>query len=169
MENPIKRLRRERGLSQKGLADALDMSTHGLLRYEQGLYEHLSPKILEWIGENTNDRAYEECAYQEFRKHQQWIASQWVDNLPPIQINAEAHPFVTFREHITTRAVGTKSRIRFCILLAVNPAVVLNYDKGKQGPMPSLIKEALTNAGVDPEYLHRLDVYGQIWHERYGC
>lgn len=173
MRNPIKELRLERGMTQKELAELAGMTPHGLLRYEQGLYENLSNNLLTTISDHfgftPEDHSLFIQQYDAFRLEIQRNASIYMDNPPPVQISPNHHPFETFRDHVTLRAVGTKSRIRFCILLAVNPAVVLNYDKGKQGPMPSLISEALKTANLDERYLEMLNIYGQLWHERYGC
>lgn len=172
MENPIKSARLARGLSQRGLANLASMSPHALLRYEQGLYEHISPALLETICLQFDlDAATVAHDYNVFRMETQRSAHEWMrdSDLTPIQISPDVHPFVSFREGVTLRAVGRTSRIRFCILLAINPAVVLNYDNGRQGPMPTLIREALINAGLKDEYLKKLDIYGQLWHERYGC
>lgn len=56
----------------------------------------------------------------------------------------------------------------FCILLALNPAVVYTYDMGKQPTMPHLIREGLLNAGVGEAYLQGLMQLGEIWYERNG-
>lgn len=170
LTNPIKEARLARGLSQKALAASASMSTHALMRYEQGLYEHISPNLLQTL--QSELQVSQEGIIQDyvaFRLETQRAAASLFDPAPAATLEAAQHPFVGFREAITQRAVGSDARIRFCILLAINPAVVLNYDSGKQRAMPHLIKEALLNAGLDETYLSMLDIYGQIWFERYGC
>ena len=171
--NPIKEARLNAGMSQKELAALSNMSTHAVLRYEQGLYENLSNNLLmtlsDHLGLSADEHKLMLQAYDNFRLETQRAAAPLMEHPSPIQINVDFHPFVAFREHITMRAVGKANRMRFCILLALNPAVVLNYESGKQGPMPALIKAGLTNAKLDKGYLEMLEIYGQIWHERYGC
>lgn len=168
--NPIKQARIERGMTQRELAVFAGMTPHALLRYEQGLYEQISPNLLSCLEWEFNIKPEDlKADYAKFRHDQQIACAEHMQHPPRIQITAEKHPFTLFREGITRRAVGKDTRIGFCILLAINPAVVLNYDSGKQATMPHLIKDALLNAGLDEGYLKMLDNYGQIWFERYGC
>lgn len=167
--NPIKQARQARGLSQKDLAEHLGVSPHALLRYEQGLYEEISPHILNYVsGLADLPIARIKNDYRIFRLETQQRAKSLFYPLPVVRITPEEHPFTYFRRECMERRTGKDSRIGFCILLAMNPAVVLNYDKGKQGPMPALIKQALKNAEVYDNYIELLDTYGQLWHERYG-
>lgn len=170
MENPIRSARLARGMTQKGLAKLADVTPHALLRYEQGLYEEISPNIINTITlideeltpQNLNQQ------YQAFRLEKQQAACRHLYPLPVVEANESEHPFKQFEDAVMTRMTGKPSRIGFCILLAINPAVVLNYDKGKQGPMPSLIRSALHNAGVYDSYIGVLDIYGQRWFENFG-
>lgn len=165
----IKKLRLDRGLTQREVANATGMTTHAVLRYEQGLYEHLSPALANYYAELTDDSPENiQLAYLADRHFTQFNASEHFNSLPPLSIRAGEHPFLTFRKYVTQRAVGKDSRMAFCILLALNPAVVYTYDMGKQPTMPHLIREGLLNAGVGEAYLQGLMQLGEIWYERNG-
>lgn len=168
--NPIKEARLAKGLTQKALAQAAYMSPHALMRYEQGLFDHVSPNLLEAM-QNELGVIPEgiEKDYAAFRLAVQRDAHQYMEHPPRIHLDPSQHPFRAFREAVTMTAVGSKASIRFCILLALNHATVLNYDAGKQRTMPNAIREALVNAGLDANYLAMLETYCEIWHERYGC
>lgn len=166
----IKKLRLDRGLTQREVAQHTGMTTHAVLRYEQGLYEHLSPALADYYATLIVGATPEmiQRTYTTDRILTQQYASEHFNSLPPLTIRAGEHPFLTFRKYITTRAVGKDSRMAFCILLALNPAVVYTYDMGKQPTMPSLIREGLAGAGVGEAYLQGLMQLGEIWYERNG-
>ena len=166
----IKKLRLDRGLTQREVAQRTGMTTHAVLRYEQGLYEHLSPNLTAYYATLIVGATPEmiQRTYTQDRILKQQYANEHFNSLPPLSIRAGEHPFLTFRKYITQRAVGKDSRMAFCILLALNPAVVYTYDMGKQPTMPSLIREGLLNAGVGEAYLQGLMQLGEIWYERNG-
>ena len=168
----MKTIRLNAGKTQREVASETNMTTHAVLRYEQHLYEHLSPNLAKYYASlspdpRTNAQRIQE-QYTAARLQIQFNAAEYFQSLPPLSIRAGEHPFLTFRKYITTRAVGKDSRMAFCILLALNPAVVYTYDMGKQPTMPSLIREGLLNAGVGEAYLQGLMQLGEIWYERNG-
>ena len=159
--NPIKKLRQEQNLTQKALAEQAGISPTAVLRYEQGLYQEISPKITKALEDETLP-----LRYRLWRLKHQQDAERYFKELPQLTIKPGEHPFETFRKTITTRAVGKDSRVSFCILLAIHPSVVAEYEKGKQMHMPGLIREALNTAGVPGLYLNSLDQFGAIYHDR---
>jgi transcriptional regulator with XRE-family HTH domain len=169
MENPIRAARRSLNLTQRSLAEQAGISPTAVLRYEQGLYEEISDKIYRTLLEYepldvsiVDLPAY----YRAWRTHHQYEASKYFNPLPALAVLSDEHPFVTFRRSITTRAVGKDSRISFCILLAIHPSVVLDYEAGKQEHMPNLIQQALANAGVSARYINSLDQLGGVYYDR---
>lgn len=169
MENIIKRVRLERSITQREVADRADMSAQAVMRYEQGLYENLSDKLLIVIG-NIADMACDDiqAEYNTFRNWKQVSAGQYLQSPPPLYFTNTLHPFKNFRQRLTSGAVGNESRMAFCQLLAVHPATVAEYDEGKVKAMPALIERALLNAGLDQEYLRSLQELGEIWYERHS-
>lgn len=165
--NPIKELRRKHNLTQRSLAEQAGISPTAVLRYEQGLYEHVSMKIVNALSE------YDELEgvvlpgrYDLWRFKTQRDAAKFFTPLPSLAVNLTEHPFTTFRRTITTRAVGKDSRISFCILLAIHPSVVLDYEAGKQEHMPNLIRNALFNAGLTLQYIDSLSQLGGVYYDR---
>lgn len=165
----IKKLRLNAGKTQREVALATGMTTHAVLRYEQGLYEHLSPSLITYYAELAQDYPENiQIGYLNDRHLIQRNAAEYFTSLPPLTLRGTEHPFLSFRKHVTQRAVGKESRMSFCILLALNPAVVYTYDMGKQPTMPALIHQGLLYAGIGEVYLQGLMQLGEIWHERNG-
>lgn len=169
MMNPLKETRLRAGLTQKTLAQQTGMSAHAILRYEQGLYDKLSPKLSLYIS-NHLDRppSKVEAQYYEAQLERRLQSAQFFDPFPHLVLTPVEHPFVHFRDVITDRAVGRRSRVGFCILLAMNPAVVLQYERGLSRHLPLLMSSALRDAQVSENCIKDLDAFGEIWHERYG-
>lgn len=167
MENPIRSLRRSFNLTQRSLAEQAGISPTAVLRYEQGLYEEVSGKIVTALAEHDPiEAARIPSKYRSWRNAHQVAAHKFFEPLPALAVLSDEHPFVTFRRSITTRAVGKDSRISFCILLAIHPSVVLDYEAGKQEHMPNLIQQALINAGVTSMYVNSLDQLGGVYYDR---
>ena len=167
--NPLKQTRLSAGMTQKAIASATDMSPHAILRYEQGLYDQLSPKLSLFCSQHLDILPSEvELRYANFQLEKRRQAAQYFMPPPQLVMSHLEHPFVFFRNVITTRAVGKKTRIGFCVLLAMNPAVVLQYEKGQSPKMPHLIVGCLNDALVPGGLINDLSSYGEIWSERYG-
>jgi DNA-binding XRE family transcriptional regulator len=167
--NPLKQTRLKVGQTQKAIAQATDMTPHAILRYEQGLYDNLSPKLSLYCSHHLDILPSEvELRYRNFQLNRRKESAQYFQPPPQLVMNAYEHPFVFYRNVITTRAVGKKTRIGFCVLLAMNPAVVLQYERGLQPGMPHLIAACLSDALVSAELILDLASYGEIWSERYG-
>lgn len=164
--NPIKALRRQHNITQRDLAEQAGISPTALLRYEQGIYENLSDKIAIALERYNDENVDLYQAYKEWRFTYQYSASKYVHPLPNLQVHPNEHPFTTWRKTVTTRAVGKDSRISFCILLAVHPSVVLDYEAAKQAHMPNLIAAALQKAGVPDNYISNLDALGKVYYDR---
>lgn len=164
--NPIKELRKKHNLTQRALAEQAGISPTALLRYEQGLYEEISEKIVDALYGIDDDAALLRVQYRWWRQDHQLEAAKYFKPLPHLVVIGDEHPFVTFRRSITTRAVGKDSRISFCILLAIHPSVVLDYEASKQEHMPNLIQVALTAAGVPEHYINSLDQLGGVYYDR---
>lgn len=164
----FKSLRTERGITQHELAMRAGVSTQAVMRYEQGLYEGLSYSIARNLAIMTDtpvDEVYK--TYDLARNEQQLNAD--LTKVPPIRLLGDKHPFETFREDVMKSKGKNPSRIAFCILLAIHPATVAEYDSGRVKHMPALIERALDNAGLDSEYLDTLKTLGEIWYERHSA
>lgn len=161
--NPLKRARIYFGLSQRLLADELGITPLAVLRYEQGLYENPSEKLTERLEVSPDEYRTWRVMHQESQRDN-FKSVPTINSL--IYAAENKHPFTAFREIMTNRAVGKQSQIAFCILLAIHPSVVADYENGKMERMPPLVKEALHNAGVTYSYLEELETLGRLYNER---
>lgn len=165
MKNPIKEARLRRGISQRELAGLAGMSAQAVMRYEQGLYENLSDKLAtataeldsQPVGEVIRDYAL----YRDFVQREASLAV-----VPPAELRHGEHPFTTFERNLMRSKGKRPSRISFCILLAIHPATVAEYDMGKVKHMPALIERALINAGMHNEDIETLKTFGELYYER---
>ena len=165
----LKLVRTNANLSQSQIAEMAGITPLAVLRYEQGLLENLSPKLAAVIAELADvPLAVVHDEYEDDRRIQRVSQTNIFRNPPSLELRPDEHPFETFRKLITRRAVGTESRMAFCKLLALHPAVVAEYDKGKCKHMPAMIKEALLAASCPEKFIETLDSYGEIYYDRHS-
>ncbi len=164
--NPIKEVRTRHGISQRQVAHLSGMSAQAVMRYEQALYENLSMKLATAVGELDDLSPSVVCSdYSYYREEVQVSAN--LTECPPIRFIAGEHPFLTFRTEVLRSKGLNESRMAFCILLAIHPATVLEYDSGRTRTMPALIERALVTAGMDTEVIETLKTFGELWYERH--
>lgn len=164
----MKTLREQKGLTQRQVAEATGMSPLAVLRYEQFIYEELSDKLAEFYAEEFPEETPNSVkAIYRFNRAQYQTNQCLRYCIPPptLLIRGGEHPFITWRRTITTRAVGKESRMSFCILLALHPAVVADYESGKLKTMPKQIRSVL-QLQIPIDYVNQLNSLGEIWHER---
>jgi hypothetical protein len=137
------------------------MSALAVMRYEQGLYLNPSKKL-------TNYLEVSETAYQAWRTIHQESARIYFKPFPRPSLDFGQHPFVNLRQTISQRAVGTSSQMSFCVLLALHPSTVAEYEKGHLIKLPSAIRVALYNAGLSESQINELDELGRWYNERSG-
>ncbi len=164
--SPIKEVRQRHGISQIELASLADMSAQAVMRYEQSVYDKISLKLAQALADLEQCPVGEiEVRYDLHRHEVQVYANLTIT--PPLRIALGEHPFETFRKDVM-RAKGLKeSRMAFCILLAIHPAVVSEYDSGRTRQMPALIDRALNNAGMPYALIETLNTFGELWYERH--
>jgi transcriptional regulator with XRE-family HTH domain len=166
--NPLKRARIDLGLSQAELAKRVGVSPGAILKYEQGLYQEPSHKILRTIaavGESQDqfmNLAVLTNEYHKWRESHQathhWLF-QPIRYLPIVSLSD--HPFRLFRQR-----VGEGYSVQgFAVVLAVHPATIQNYDSGKNRTMPSIIKSALLNSGCRASVVDELDQLGERYFD----
>lgn len=182
--NPIKELRNQLGLTQQDLANLAGISQQGVLRYEQSLYEEPSDKLVNTL---VNTVSAHELSLEGTELSQysgpaptpgdlrNAIIEAYTANRLEVQREAEylfrhphnvtrignQHPFETWR----TKVLDSGSRMKFCILLAVHPSVVAEYEKGRRRYIPRSLREALLTAGVGNNLLSDLDYAGSLYYD----
>ena len=161
--NPLKKTRQNLGLSQAKLADLCGISPGAVLKYEQGLYQEPSHKILNVLAAVGLDQDciinlehLTEDYYQWRLIHQ--AAQRWVfADVRVFRANDEEHPFRTLR-----RTVGRGYTVQgFAVLLAVHPSTIQDYDSGKVRSMPGPIRDALEVAGCRESVLVDINKFGE--------
>lgn len=135
------------------------MSSLAVMRYEQGLYLNPSKKLIDYLNVSVG-------AYQNWRTMHQESARIWFKPYPNLSLAFNQHPFVNLRQTISQRAVGSNSQMSFCVLLALHPSTVAEYEKGHLVKLPSAIRVALYNAGVSESQINDLDELGRWYNER---
>lgn len=166
--NPLKKLRNKYSVTQYELANLAGVSPQAVVKYEQGLYQDPSDKIVDALikiaADHNEDITFLSVydAYQSWRlTHQR--AQRWrFDELRTIPYRKNEHPFVSLR-----RAVGHGYTCQgFAVLLALHPATVSNYNSGRVRVMPSIIREALERAGCRGSLINEVDTFGQHYFDR---
>lgn len=161
----IRDFRLKLGLTQKELGYRADMTSQAVMRYEQHLYESLSDSLAEALA-TAGDCPVGEVhrLYNERREEIQIEAN--LNSTPPLVLEVGTHPFETFRVGLMRDRGLKESRIAFCILLALHPSVVADYDSGRMKKMPALIRRGLLTGGMPLDKIDLLDTFGEIAYER---
>lgn len=165
MENPLKARRLLAGWTQDDFANYAGVTHDNIVRNEQGLFNRPSPAVLacicEYTGENPESVTKEYTAWIAHKRRSDYTRQLLKRTISfPNSEKLKNHPFLLWRLAI---APGT-SRIAFCQLLCLHPATVLKYEKGEQRPMPSQIRVALKEAGMDQKYLEMLAKLGSEYY-----
>lgn len=166
--NPLKKTRIDLGLSQSKLADLCVVTPGAILKYEQGLYQEPSKKILKIlaaVGEEQDTiidlQDLTDRYYTWRRVHQ--ASQRWLfEDLRTFRGNDEEHPFRTLR-----RTVGNSYTVQgFAVLLAVHPSTIQDYDSCKVRSMPGIIRSALETAGCRENIIDQINKYGEAHYDK---
>jgi transcriptional regulator with XRE-family HTH domain len=159
LENPLKQLREDLGLTQARLAELAGMTPGAVLKYEQGLYENPSCNLIETL-----------CTLSDYDRHElTYRYGLWRDDkraavglrslaniyLGPLNI----HPMTAYR-----RAVGYETAQSFCIALCIHPSVLAKYEAGKTKTMPKMLETALRAGGLGSPDIRIIQQYGADYH-----
>jgi transcriptional regulator with XRE-family HTH domain len=165
--NPLKRARQNLGMSQAQLASKAQVSPQAILKYEQGLYQEPSKAILLALWNVAEDKDVVLSLAALTKDYHEWriihqAAQRWLFcPLRGLSIRAGQHPFTSLR-----LAVGEGySQQGFAVLLAVHPATLQAYDGGRQRHMPSVIRDALANAGCRKNIIDEVDSFGALYYD----
>lgn len=167
--NPLKRARLDLNLTQHQLAKQADVTVNALIKYEQGLYPEPSAKIINalfelgydpYIGVDELVRNYS------FWRFQKVEAAKFVlrphRNITGLKPSGGVNPFVCWRVH----HLHLSSRLEFCKLLVLHPAVVQKYEEGQMRDLPKSIRETLTTVGIHTDSIDYLELLGRAYYDR---
>lgn len=143
-------MRLETGWTQAELGEIAGVTRHAVIRTEQGVYALPPPAILSvflrrFPGESilTLETVYVAWV-EETRRHN---ASKYLNREPPVTLvsgDMAGVDFLLWR----LNTMRITSRMEFCRLFCVHPAVVEKYEKGQQKHMPDQLQHALYDVGL---------------------
>lgn len=137
--HPWARFRRSSNLTQQQVADALNIERLSVIRYEQGMFNHLSPELLQPLAALYNKpigtmiheyRAYQIAQREEFAStHNSWRAVLR-------GYNGLVHPLIHYRETYEL------SRNGLCKALCLDYSPISEYESNRQRAIPEVLKTA---------------------------
>jgi transcriptional regulator with XRE-family HTH domain len=164
--NPLKSTRVFLGLSQAKLAVLAKVSPGAILKYEQGLYQEPSHKILRTLQAVGEDLDYIVDLNKITEEYHHWrllhqASQRWLfEDIRTLAWNENTHPF-----RILRHTVGSGYSLQgFAVLLAVHPSTLQTYDNSKIKWMPSVIKSALLTAGCREHLIKEIDSKGARYY-----
>jgi len=168
-ENPLKEARLSLNLTQSELASQANITPNALIKYEQGLYPEPSPKILTALttalDQDSDYPGVLTKAYYNWRMDKLLDArvvfrhNHVVRGLHP---TGGISPFVCWRLY----HLHISSRLEFCKLLVLHPAVVQKYEEGQMRTMPVSLYETLVLVGIEKDSVDYLKLLGERHYDR---
>ena len=154
MDNPIRAMRINLGLSQGDLIRFSGLNRMVVLRTEQGLYSSPSRQITKPLIDLAGGNLIHEDivglykSSQTFtRQSQSWWIKKIVDPLPVAE--GIIHPFVLLRSHAPVPHMY-QSRMGFCKAFCLHPNSMRLFETGEQISPPESLIVGLSTAGLSP-------------------
>jgi DNA-binding XRE family transcriptional regulator len=149
MLHPWAKMRRDVNLTQARVATELNIDRLSVIRYEQGMFGHLSDELVDSLATlyRTDPdllvleyRGYQRLKRLEFKeRYLSWRYLSGYMGLP--------HPLIYYRD------ANDLSRNGLCKGLCLDYGPVSNYEANKQRSIPEIIKIASDDMGWDWTYL----------------
>jgi DNA-binding XRE family transcriptional regulator len=157
--NPLKVARQISGYTQEDLSYYAGVTPGAILKYEQGLYENPSLKILKVLSDRTGIPV--KALIIEYSEWRSWKRrTAYLPSVGILHFNEFFHPLTQYRE-----AAGYRSMQSFCIDLCMHPATVGKYEKGLCRSMPLMVKTALSEGGLSPTGIDIIHRRGQVYYD----
>lgn len=152
--NPITKARNLSGIPTTRLAKELGVSRQYITRVEQGLYDNVNKKLLNW----TADILFEEDEPNSTKILEDYNSWQWDHRksskdsklLRPIEINPYHRPDIIYYHKVfrSWRELYWDTTHGFCVDMCLHPSSVNNYEDGSLMKMPPTMKEVLSRLGL---------------------
>lgn len=128
------------------LAEFAGVTRHAVLRTEQGVYSLPPPAILSVFSQRLPGTSipYLEEEYRRWQSIARRRAGIQYPDVPLVFRDSTGQQFLNWRLF----SLGMTSRMEFCRVFCVHPAVVEKYEKGQQHQMPDQLEQALREAGL---------------------
>lgn len=159
--NPLKEARLAFNWTQNELAREANITPNALIKNEQGLYPEPSNKVVLALGGDQRMIAdyklwrleHLDAACSFFTRHKEILG---------LQPSGGLNPFICWRVH----HLHIDSRLEFCKLLVLHPAVVQKYEQGEMRTMPESLYETLRRVGVSHDSVIYLNRLGESYYDR---
>lgn len=167
MMNPLKAARQDLGLTQDQLGkEANGIARLTVLRAEQGVYQLPPPAILNALqrrGLNPEKLEREYLLWQtrerQLHRHALSLPLPTPADFAAVAdfSDAEFSAYAQSQPLVQWRIIsGIESQIEFCKMFCVHPAVISNFEAGRQRKIPTQLVDALTDAGIDYQVITEL-------------
>lgn len=133
--NPLKEARLQQNMTQADLAQRANISVNAVIKYEQGLYEKPSTKIIEALGEDPYALAIN---YENWRKDHLRNNAWRFSNASLALLSGAKHPLTTFRI-----AIDCPSQAELAKWLCMHQATISKYESGTCRELPNQLRAAL--------------------------
>jgi len=161
--NPVRAARQSLGKSIHKIAQEAGVHEQAWYLTECGCYARIPPKIVKFLKHRVT---LDHSAYEEFRKQTQRLFGQAY--LTPYQlpeVSIKLPPLEAFLQ-----ANGIPNRTFFAKAICVQPSLVYRTLLGDARELPSQIREALREAGVEEDDVYELNErtieYYESWPSR---
>lgn len=149
--HPWTRFRRDVNLTQAAVGNALNIDRLSVIRYEQGMFGHLSDVLIGQLADIY--KVDPDLLILEYREYQRLTRLEFKFAGNPSWryvsgYQGRAHPLIYYRD-----AAGLLSRNALCRGLCLDYGPVSNYEANKQREIPQAIKVASEDIGWDWAYL----------------
>lgn len=147
--HPWAKMRRDVNLTQANVGAALGIDRLSVIRYEQGMFGHLSDDLVDALCSLYKVDA--DLLVMEYRGYQRETRQSFKENHEPFTVLknyvGKEHPLVHYRWFYSI------SRNQLCRGLCLDYGPVSNYESNTQRSVPEAIKIASEDMGWDWTYL----------------
>lgn len=150
MLHPWAKMRRAVNLTQADVASILGIERLSVIRYEQGVFGHLSDELIDSISEIYKvDQDLLVMEYRGFQREHRLefkaTHASWQEILKDYE--GLKHPLIKYREYYSL------SRNGLCKGLCLDYGPISSYEANKQRSVPAIIVQASEDIGWDWAYL----------------
>lgn len=167
--NPLKNARLQLNLTQRELAVKVGITPNAVIKYEHGLYPEPSDKIINALSAAIDGGPSYAIALR--MSYMNWRYDRIVAAIPffkryldtsSVAPSGGENPFISWR----VRHLHISSRMEFCKLLVLHPAIVQKYEEGQMRQMPEVIWSTLKAVGLPVGSLSYLNSLGESYYDR---
>lgn len=148
--HPWARFRRDVNMTQAAVGATLNIDRLSVIRYEQGMFGHLSDELVDQLTELY--KVDPDLLIMEYRGYQRLTRLEFKEHHQPWQVltgyTGRKHPLIYYRLN-----VANLSRNGLCKGLCLDYGPVSNYEANKARSLPVSLKIASEDMGWDWAYL----------------